>query len=101
MNSNSIIKGFGSSRQVFIDGKELTPTESFRYRNHSPDGFSWSYSGSGCSQFALALLLEATDENTAQKKYQEFKRDIIAGLPENFTLNASVIYNWLELVGGT
>ena len=100
MNRDSIIKGYGGYRgiadQVYVDEIELTPTKSFKYRNHSPDGFSWGYCGSGPSQFALALLLEATDEIRAMEKYQDFKRDVISGLEENFTLNASVIYEWLE-----
>ena len=96
MNRDSVIVGRSDDRRVFIDNVELTPTRSFKFRNHSPDGFSWGYNGSGPSQFALALLLEATDEKTAVKKYQDFKRDIVSGLSENFTLNASVIYDWMR-----
>jgi len=96
MNKDSIITGHLASRQVYIDGIELTPTKSFKHRNHSPDGFCWGYGGSGPSQLALALLLEATDEYIALNNYQQFKRDVIANLPENFTLNSDIIYKWLE-----
>lgn len=44
--------------QVFKDGVLLSPQRSLQIRNHSPDGFSWGYGGSGPHQLALALLLE-------------------------------------------
>jgi hypothetical protein len=50
-------------------------------RNHSPDGFSWGYNGSGPAQFALAILYQETgDKNFALKHYQNFKQSFIAGL---------------------
>ena len=41
--------------------------------NHSPDGFEWGYPGSGPAQLALAMLADATDADTAQRHYQQFK----------------------------
>src|SRR5262252_67895 len=43
--------------------------------NHSPDGFSWGYQGSGPAQAALAILLDFTDGDVArvQPIYQFFK----------------------------
>jgi hypothetical protein len=41
--------------------------------NHSPDGFAWGYGGSGPAQLSLALLADLTDDETAQKYYQDFK----------------------------
>jgi len=94
MNKNSTISG--SNHEVYIDGKLLSPSLSQKHRNHSPDGFSWGYCGSGPSQLALALLLEATSDEKALTYYQNFKFDVIARLDDSFTLNASVIYDWLE-----
>ena len=94
MNRDSIITGKDHSIQ--IDEWWLSPARSQKVHNHSPDGFSWGYGGSGPSQLALALLLEVTDEGTAVANYQAFKFDVIAGLDEIFTLNARVIYDWLE-----
>jgi hypothetical protein len=94
MNRDSKI--LGSDHAVIIDGKYLDQDNSLKVRNHSPDGFSWGYGGSGPSQLALALLLEATSKEEAVKCYQDFKWDVVAGLPESFSLNASVIYDWLE-----
>ena len=48
--------------------------------NHSPDGFSWGYQGSGPAQAALAILLDFTDGDVArvQPIYQFFKDVVIA-----------------------
>jgi hypothetical protein len=72
-----VLKGEANTRRVWLDGKELTPKESQAYRNHSPDGFSWGYGGSGCAQLALAVMLEVKGEAFG---YQEFKRKEIANL---------------------
>lgn len=48
-------------------------------RNHSPDGFNWSYSGSGPAQLSLALLADALgDDDRAREIYQDFKRKVVA-----------------------
>jgi len=71
--------GKAETRQVWLDGKELTPYKSQRYVNHSPDGFNWGYGGSGPAQLALAIVLELTGKPDG---YQDLKRDIIAKLPQ-------------------
>ena len=68
------------TREVYLDGKLLSPELSQKYHNHSPDGFNWGYGGSGPAQLALAIMLELTGE---PGKYQEFKYAFIAGLPQN------------------
>ena len=72
-----VLKGEASTRRVWLDGKELSPKESQTYRNHSPDGFSWGYGGSGPAQLALAVILEI---NGAAFGYQEFKWKELATL---------------------
>ena len=53
----------------------------FDLRNHSPDGFSWGFAGSGPAQLSLALLADALgDDEKAQKWYQDFKFKVIARL---------------------
>ena len=80
---NITLKGNYKTREVWLNGKPLSPNNSHKVRNHSPDGFSWSYSGSGPSQLALAILLEITnDANLALSNYQQFKQDHIATLPQ-------------------
>ena len=98
MNRNSRITGDCVSGRVYIDGKILEPGKSQAIWNHSPDGFSWGYCGSGCAQFGLALLLEATTKEEAVKWYQYFKIDCISTFPHNKDLDTSAefIYAWLE-----
>jgi len=80
------LKGEAKTRRVWLDDKELTPDASQVYRNHSPDGFSWGYGGSGCAQLALAVMLEVKGEAFG---YQEFKWKEIATLKmdEDFEIN--------------
>ena len=50
-------------------------------RNHSPDGFSFGYNGSGSAQLSLALLADALgDTDRAQDMYQSFKFKVIGRL---------------------
>ncbi len=84
--------------KVTIDGKPFDHKYSLKIRNHSPDGFSWGYSGSGPAQLALAMLLKETDHVRAEKYYMDFKNDIIAGFDkEGFTFTSVLISEWLDL----
>ena len=42
---------------LYIDDCEVDLEKSLAVRLHSPDGFSWGYSGSGPAQSALAICL--------------------------------------------
>ena len=96
MNLNSIIEGNWKTRVVTIDGKVLSPAKSQKVWNHSPDGYSWNYAGSGPSQLSLALLLEITTKEEALKYYQDFKFDKIATLPpDDFRMTGEEVYEWL------
>lgn len=94
------LKGEFSSRRIWLDGKELLPNESRRYRNHSPDGFNWGYAGSGPAQLALALLLHLSKDNFfALKYYQAFKNEFIAKLPaKDFEFDAMIMMDWIEAI---
>jgi len=61
----------------------LDPKPSQKINNHSPDGFSWGYGGSGPAQLALAILLDMYGEELARKLYQDFKWDVIANFPQD------------------
>jgi hypothetical protein len=90
------IKGLYIPAMILIDDKLLSPLESQKIVNHSPDGFLWGYGGSGPSQLALAILLEVTDKETAIKYYQDFKFDVIAKLPQkDFEIELDV-KKWLN-----
>lgn len=73
------LEGDAKSRQVWLDGEKLDPRPSQRLCNHSPDGFSWGYGGSGPAQLALAIMLELTGKPDG---YQKLKWEVIAGLPQ-------------------
>lgn len=94
-----MIKGYATTRQVFLaNGIELLPRESQAIVNHSPDGFSWGYCGSGPAQLALSLLLVFLPQGCALKLYQEFKGEIIAKLPgdKDFYLEPDDIREWIK-----
>ena len=77
-----IIEGRIADRRVLIDGVELDPKPSQAIINHSPDGFSWGYCGSGPAQLALAILIKFIDQETALKLYQHFKFNVVARWPQ-------------------
>lgn len=78
-NQNAVcLVEFGNGRS-----KWLTPDDSLKLRNHSPDGFEFGYSGSGPAQLALAMLLDyvradGMDDSVALDHYQVFKEKFIA-----------------------
>ncbi len=88
---------------------ELEP--SFKLARHSPTGFEWGYSGSGPAQLALAMMLEyylaagASIEDaghTALAHHQEFKRQIVANMPDTrWELTFDDIALWGVAPGGT
>lgn len=69
-------------------------------RNHSPDGFQWSYGGSGPAQLALALVADATgDDELAQRVYQQFKFQIIGNLKDDsWNMTAGEIAKFARLL---
>jgi len=76
--------------------EQLLPDRSQRIRNHSPDGFQWGYGGSGPAQLALALLLDATnDEDLAQDWYQTFKWAHVATWKVEWSITDADIRQWL------
>lgn len=66
--------------------------------NHSPDGFEWSYGGSGPAQTALAILAFLYDDEIAQQHYQDFKNQKIAPAPyEGWEMTSEEVDEWLTL----
>ena len=59
----------------------LDPAESLAVATHSPQGFGWGNAGRGATQLGLALLLRATDRDTALAHYVAFTWQVIARLP--------------------
>ncbi len=78
-----VLKGEWLTEKVWLNGKRLYPGKSQRFWNHSPDGFTWGYQGSGPAQLALAVLLELVSQDKAVRLHQAFKRDVIAALVQD------------------
>ena len=90
------IRGEIKTGRVWLDEKELDPKVSQAVVNHSPDGFSWGYAGSGPSQLALAILLEVTgDKETASSLYQQFKFEVVSKWPQEDIEREVDINSWL------
>jgi hypothetical protein len=85
------------TRTVYYDDELIRPNRSQAICNHSPDGFNWSYGGSGPAQLALAIMLRATgDRHRALRLHQRFKWKFIATLPsQSCELEIAVIRDWL------
>ena len=64
-----------------VDMLDMEPSLATWYK--SPAGFEWGYGGSGPSQLSLALLLDVTDDSKlAATRFQDFKRAVVARLPD-------------------
>lgn len=69
---------------------------SLKFANHSPDGASWGYNGSGPAQFALAIMLaETMDADKALEDYMGLKEKFISNLPDNFEFKSDDVWNCL------
>lgn len=85
-----------NSQLIRVDGESITPEESQQVYNHSPDGFSWGYEGSGCAQTALAILLYLFGYDVAAMFYQDFKRTFIAPLEHSQLGNNPQVFEFTE-----
>jgi hypothetical protein len=78
--------------QVYLNGKYLCPKAGQKLWNHSPDGHSWGYGGSGPAQLALSICLELYGPERAVELHQPFKWQFIAPLPQaDIDLDISII----------
>ena len=82
--------------EVTVGGEPLDWRTSLAVRNHSPNGIEWGYGGSGPSQLALAILLAMTDRETAERRHQQFKADVIARISDaEWSLPLRDVRRWL------
>ena len=86
--------------KVYVTGNDRTTRDlNPRYDlvNHSPDGFQWGYGGSGPAQLAIALVADTIGHDYVAKLcYQQFKREVVAGLPDTFEITNEQIVKWVE-----
>ena len=91
-----VVQGVRATGEVFLAGGRLDPAESLAVAAHSPQGFWWGNVGAGAMQLGLALLLRATDRDTALSHYVAFTWQIIARLPQgDFELPVAAVHDWL------
>lgn len=87
----------GEEYNVTVNGEPLA--KRYDLLSASPSGFSWSFSGSGPAQLAIAILAHAYDDEFAKSRYQKFKRQVVAELPEDeWTLTKDDLDQWREEV---
>ena len=97
-----VIEGDRSTREVYLAGGRLNPSESLAVATHSLDGFGWGHDDLGAAQLALAILLRATDRSTALAQYEAFTREVIATLPQgDFSLRLAYVHEWLAARTGS
>ena len=82
------LKGGGFPGLVVVSEGAGGPARPLRPRqdlyNHSPDGFSWGYHGSGCAQLALALLADHfAHDGGALERARRLAGYDLAGVPES------------------
>jgi hypothetical protein len=71
-------------------------------KNHSPTGFAWGYGGSGPAQLALAILTDALgNSELALRHYQEFKREIVAGWGDGWSITARAVREFVAKRGNS
>ena len=91
-----LVQGVRATGEVYLAGGRLDPAESLAVATQSPEGFWWGNVGSGATQLGLALLLRATDRDTALAHYVAFTWQVIARLPQaDFELPVTAVHDWL------
>jgi hypothetical protein len=95
----------GSAVRVFVVDEHGARPLTHHVR-HSPSGFAWGYGGSGAAELARCVLLDYYDisdiaaadewESPLPFSYQQFKFDIVAGLPQDlpWTISGRQIADW-------
>lgn len=87
----------GEELEVTVDGEPLA--KRYDLLSASPSGFETGYNGSGPAQLAIAILAHAYDDEFAREWYQQFKRDVVAGLPEDgWTVTTADLDKWRQEV---
>lgn len=70
--------------------------------NHSPNGLTWGFFGSGSSQAALAILASSTSDEIALKHYMAFVLEVVSSLPKNgdFRIEKKDVKEWVQAKEG-
>jgi len=79
------------------DGEPLDPRTDIEEHGQS-GGCSWSYTGAGSQQLALAILAHATDPGVARRRAQGFAAVYIQSLDDGWKLTAEEVQKWVRIV---
>jgi len=63
---------------------------------HSPDGFNWGFGGSGPADTALSILTDCLGMEQANRLYQLFKWEFVAGWGDEWSITEERIREWIE-----
>ncbi len=80
------------------NGSRFRAEKSLQVVNHSPDGFSWGYRGSGPAQLALALLIDVgVESNRAIRLHHDYMRDVVAAwdIESEWEVTTQEICQWI------
>lgn len=69
---------------VRVDGAPLDPR--FDLQTYSKNGFEWSFEGAEPQQLALAILADATDQETALRLSGPFMAAIVANFDNDWEM---------------
>lgn len=97
----AVYKGVRKTDEEIVtkNGSKLSPKPSQEICNHSPDGFSWGYPGSGPAQLALALLYDVTGDKELSETYHHvFKWEHVNRWEDTWEITDEEIKEWLEAV---
>ena len=87
---------YWETREVYVVGGRLNPSESLAVAGDSAYGFGWGDGGLGAAQLALPLVLRVTERASADAHDQAFKWEVMARLPQaDLTLALSTVRDWV------
>jgi len=75
--------GFRDERSLVLVTDENSSKPLEHHEQHSPDGHSWGYEGSGPSELAKDILWDLLEKKPSNDLYQTFKRDFVALWPQD------------------
>ena len=86
------------TRIVYVQPKDGPQRELEHHVQHSPDGFSWGYLGSGCAELARCMLWDFLGHEPFNALYHKFKEDHISRfrVDHNWMLDSESIKVWLD-----
>jgi hypothetical protein len=84
-NQGNIYRGFRDERGpvVYLNGWPLINRSDEIADDNRVLGFDWGHCGQRCAELAYTILTNEYGRLYANAQYQNFKRDVIALLPEN------------------